>query len=446
MMDDVSYQLVLILVALSLVFLNGFFVASEFAIVKVRNTRVEEMIQLGAKGARRCLRLVNNMDEYLAVTQFGITLASLGLGWIGEPAFARLFEPMFEGLGVLKPVLTHSLAATVAFLLITFLHIVLGELAPKSLAIQVPERVIFSVASPMILFRKASYPFIWFLNGTANILLQLFGIRVASRAETTHSPEEFRLILAESRKKGVLDREEQWILERTLDFRTRAVRQIMVPAVEVSFLDTEKTLEQNLETIRVHRRTRYPLCQGTLDQVVGVVHVKDLFLRYRELGPDFNLKAASRPVRFVHESKLVKYLLLELRQSRTHLSIVVDEFGSTVGIVTLEDILEELVGEIQDEFETEALAPMIQELSENYYLVNGRTLLEDFEKELEIQISDDVNDTIAGHVMMILGRVARVGDEIVIAQQYRVRVVGMQNFQITELVVTRVQRPETPSP
>ncbi len=435
---DTLYQLLFIGVAFGLVLLNGFFVAAEFSIVKVRATRLDELIKRGTARARNARKLVSNMDEYLSATQLGITIASLGLGWIGEPAFAGLFQPAFQGLGALEPVLAHSFAVAVAFLLITFLHIVLGELAPKSVAIWAPEQVVLATSGPMVLFDRMSYPFIWALNSTATAVLRIFGIRPASDLESAHSEEELRMILVHSHEKGILDWDERLMLERVLEFGDRSVRQIMVPAGEVHFLDVETPFEENLATARKHRHTRYPLCESTFDHVVGVIHVKELFWRHRELGPNFDLNAIRRPVGFVPETKLIKSLLKEFRETRTHLSVVVDEFGSSVGIVTLEDILEELVGEIQDEFDPEAPTPMVLKEDENHYLVHGRALLEELEEELEITLEDAENDTVAGHVMMLLGRTARIGDEVIVAGCFRARVTGMRNLQITDLTFERV--------
>ena len=437
-MEGVPFQLLLVAGALLLVFLNGFFVSAEFSIVKIRATRIEELTRKGSKKARKARQMVENMDEYLSATQLGITLASLGLGWLGEPAFAELFSPLFTSVGSFEPLVVHSLAGGSAFVLITFLHIVLGELAPKSLAIQKTESAVLTTAGPLIAFYNISYPFIWSLNSTANLLLRLIGIRPATASEGAHSEEELRMILAQSRRGGILDQDEQKMLERVFEFADRSARQIMLPAGEVIFLDTLKSFEENLRIARMHGHTRYPLCEGSFDRVIGVVHVKDLFWRFRELGPEFDLKAIKRPVRFVPESKLIKSLLPEFRRTRTHLSFVVDEFGSTIGIVTLEDILEELVGEIQDEFDSETPPAMIQEKGPGQYLVHGRTLLDDLEQEFDIEFEDDENDTIAGHVMMILGRTAKVGDEVQVAGVFNVRVIGMRNLQITDLSFERL--------
>ena len=428
----------LIPLALLLVLLNGYFVAIEFAIVKVRETRIQELIQQGIRRASTANKLIQKMDEYLSATQLGITLASLGLGWIGEPAFARLFEPVFSSFGSLQPVLSHTLAVAAAFLLITFLHIVLGELAPKSLALQRAEPVVLWGAPLLVWFNRLAYPFIWALNGTANMLLRLIGISPAGAASRAHSQNELRMILAHSAREGILSSDEQRLLERVLHFSDRSVRQIMVPSPEVFFLDLQKSLNENLELARSRKHTRYPLCDGSLEQVVGVIHTKDVFWMMRELAGDFDLNMARRPVQFVPDSKPIKSLLTEFRHTRTHMAVVVDEYGSTVGILTLEDILEELVGEIQDEFDAAAPSPVIRRIGENSYLVHGRALLEDLEEELGIHFQDEENDTIAGHLMMQLGRTAEVGDEVMVAGLFQVRVLGIKGFQITDLRFERI--------
>lgn len=437
---DLGLQFLFILFALVLVFLNGFFVNAEFAIVKVRETRIQQLIHEGSRRARTAQSLIQHMDEYLSATQLGITLASLGLGWIGEPAFASMFEPVLASVGLLRPALVHTLAGATAFLLITFLHIILGELAPKSLAIQKPEPSILWTGTPLAFFYRISYPFIWALNSTANLMLRLLGIPPASESDLAHSEEEFRLLLTRSHQHGVLDRDKARMLEHVFDFAERSVRQVMVPSVEVKYLDTQKSIEENLKMARTESHTRFPLCNGSLDQVLGVVNVKDLFRNTDVLGsPDFSLESVTRQVHFVPENKDIKSLLADFRKTRVHLAVVVDEFGSTVGIVTLEDVLEEIVGEIQDEFDLPTPPQMIRQTVSGQYLVQGRTLLEDLEEALRIKLDDETNDTIAGHVMMILGRTARVGDEVQIAGEYRVRVVGMKGLQITDLVLERLK-------
>jgi len=438
---DLFSQTLLLGAACLLVLLNGFFVASEFAIVKVRPTRIHVLTKKGVRGAATASSVIKQMNEYLSATQLGITVASLGLGWLGEPAFAGLIAPLFSRFGGMKTVLAHSIAATVAFLIITFLHIVVGELAPKAVAIQRAERVALWTAAPLALFYRVSYPFIWALNGAANAVLKLIRLPAVSEAEKAHSPEEVRLILKQSQERGIFDVDERKMIERVFDFGDRIVRQIMVPSTEVVFIDVRRSVEENLEIARRHQHTRYPLCDGSLDRVLGLVHIKDLFWKSRELGPRLDLMMVRRPVQFVPDSAHVSALLAELRDSRTHLAVVVDEYGSTVGVVTLDNVMSELVGEIHDEFDIgpEVTTPDIRKLDQNRALVRGRVLLGDLERELSIRVHDDENDTIGGHVMMLLGRSAVVGDEVRIANGYRVRVAGMRGLQITDLIIDRLE-------
>ncbi len=440
---DLFHQTLLILAGFFLVLLNGFFVASEFAIVKVRPTRIQELKERGTRGASTAAGIVQRMDEYLSATQLGITVASLGLGWIGEPAFANLIQPLFTRFGEMKEVVAHSFAVTIAFLIITFLHIVIGELAPKSVAIQRAESIALWTAAPLVVFYTVSYPFIWALNGAANGFLKLVGFEPVFEGGRAHSPEELRLILTQSQEKGVLDRDERLMLERVFDFGDRTVRQIMVPSTEVVFFDVKKSVEENLETARRHQHTRYPLCDGTLDRVLGIVHVKDLFWKHQEFGPSFDFTMMKRPVEFIPDSAPVSSLLAEFRRTRTHLAMVVDEYGSTVGIVTLDNVVSELVGDIRDEFDIgpEAAYADIRKLDDKRYLVRGRVLLEELDNELGIAIDDEENDTIGGHVMMLLGRAAVIGDEVRVPNGYRVRVVGMKGLQITDLIIEKRDLP-----
>lgn len=442
---DTMHQAALLVIALILVLLNGFFVASEFSIVKVRVTRIQELAQKGSVRALKAASVIDKMDEYLSATQLGITLTSLGLGWIGEPAFAELFAPLFMNFGRLQPVLSHSLAATAAFLTITFLHIVLGELAPKSIAIQRAVPVVLWTSPPLALFYKLSFPFIWALNGTARLLLKAIGLPPVGETELVHSEEELRLILAQSDERGVLDQDERRMLERVFDFGDRTVRQVMVPSTEVVFLDVRRSFVENIQIARKFQHTRYPLCDRNLDRIIGIVHVKDLFAQ-EDLGPDFDLNTVKRPAQFVPDSAPISSLLTDLRRTRTHLAIVVDEYGSTVGIVTFDNILEELVGDIRDEFDIEpdAAASPVQKIEPGRFIVHGRVILEELEYELGIELDDEENDTIGGHVMMRLGRTAVIGDEVTIGDHYRARVTGTKGFQITRLLIDKIKESKEP--
>ena len=421
-----------VILALVFVAANGFFVAAEFAIVKVRPTQLAELAQAGSARARMARRMTKHLDAYLSATQLGITLASLALGWIGEPAFARLIEPLFEGTGAAAATYAHSVATTVAFTIISVLHIVLGELAPKSLAIQKPVGTSLWVAHLLHAFYVIAYPAIWLLNGIARQILRLVGIRPAHEMELAHSPEELRMILASSEKAGVLSEENREIIEGVFQFSRRTARQIMVPRTDVHFLDIRKPIQESLEVIRLTRHTRYPLCEGSLDQTVGLIHVKDLFLAQLR-GPGRGLQELKRDVLFVPENSTVEALLSQFIEHKTHMAVVLDEYGGASGIVSLENITEELFGQIQDEFDRER--PEIEPLGNGRYRVRGDYLIEDLADRLKMDLGSPAEETIGGYVQARLEREVQPGDkvelgdlsiEVIDAERYRVRWVIVQ--------------------
>ena len=395
--------------AILLVFLNGFFVAAEFALVKVRSTQIEPNVARGEKRARLTQKMIEHLDAYLSATQLGITLASLALGWIGEPAFAQLLAPLLERMPGASPALGHTISLAFAFTVITVLHIIVGELAPKSIAISSPKATSLWVAAPLYLFYKISYPLIWALNATANRMLRLFGVRTVTGGSTVHSEEEVRTLLA-SRRESQLSDEKRELLENVFELSERTVRQIMIPRSDVVFLSDKQTMEKNLHIARTSGHTRYPLCEGDLDHVVGIVHIKDLF---RAGDTPATLTELSRQISFVPETVGADKLLRRLRSGHIHMAAVLDEFGGVSGIVTLENVIEEIVGEIQDEFDTEP--PEVVELDSGVYLVAGSLLVAELETELGVELSNRDEDTIAGVVLSELGRRARVGDRVELA-------------------------------
>jgi CBS domain containing-hemolysin-like protein len=400
----------MLLLALLLVLLNGFFVATEFAIVKVRATRIRELIQQGNASARVAQELIQRLDAYLSACQLGITLASLGLGWIGEPAFAHLIEPLFGGLGSWAEPIAHAVSLTVAFLIITFLHIVAGEVAPKSIAIRYAEPTALFVARPMRWFYRVFYPAIWLLNAVANGLLRVLGLSAASDAERGHSEEELRLVLAESLGRGPSAERRRALMEQALSFPDRKVREIMVPRADVAYLDLLEPIEKNLETARREGYTRYPVCRDHLDEVVGIVHVRDLFAHPESLTDSSALERLCWKALFIPESATADALLRLFQQARTHMAIVVDEYGGTSGLVTLEDVLEELTGEILDEFDVET--PPIEAAPDGTVRVAGHVAAADLARHLGVDLASEDAVTVAGLVLQELGRVARVGDVV----------------------------------
>ena len=417
--------------AFALVAANAFFVATEFAIVRVRATRIEELVACGVKRAAATREVLQNLNAYLSACQLGITLASLGLGWVGESAFARLFEPLLVGFGAWGVVASHSAALTLSFALITFLHVVLGEVVPKTLAIDRAEGVALFVAWPIRLFHRALYPLIWILNGSANLTIRAMGLTPVPEESRAHSEEELRMILGLSHRSGVLSEAHAELIENALDFADRAARQIMVPRGDIVYLDVNRSYGENLETARSAGHTRYPLCDADLDRVVGVLHIKDLFLSPSTAS---DLRSLAREPLLVPDSLEVQRLLALFQKQRVHLGIVIDEYGGTSGLVTLEDVLEELTGEIQDEFDQEM--PKVHPLEDGRLSVDATLPLDEFREQLGIPErahAEDV-DTLGGLVLARLGRIARVGDVVEVAGR-RIEVSRIRGRRILRLTV-----------
>jgi len=399
-----------ITLAFFFVLLNGFFVAAEFALVKVRPTQIDVQAAEGQRRARVAQHMITHLDSYLSATQLGITLASLALGWIGEPAFARILEPLLGGVLGATPAVVHTVSLTIAFALITVLHIVLGELAPKSLAIRKPEPTSLWVALPLYAFFKVTYPAIWVLNHAANGILRIFGIQPVTESELAHSEEEIRRLLA-SEAQSELPQHKREMLANIFELSHRTARQIMVPRADVVYLSTIRPMAENLDIARRAGHTRFPLCEGDLDHVVGLVHIKDLF---RAPEPPATLTEVRRAISFVPETLPADRMLRRMRAEHVHMAAVLDEYGGVNGIVTLENVIEEIVGEIQDEFDFDR--PEIVALGPGAYQVSGQMLVADLEDELDLELSERDEDTIGGVVLSELGRRGRVGDLVRIGQ------------------------------
>ena len=422
-----------------LVLLNGFFVAAEFALVKVRPTQIDPHVAAGQRRAKVARHMVQHLDAYLSATQLGITLASLALGWIGEPAFAWLIEPAVTFLtGQDNPELVHSLALTVAFLIIMVLHIVLGELAPKSLAIRKPEPTALWVAVPLYAFYKLTYPVIWLLNHTANALLKLIGIAPVGESELAHDEEELRLLLATTSTTD-LSTQKRKLLDNVFELSHRVARQIMLPRADVVYLSTTRTLAENLRIARRSGHTRFPLCEGDLDHVVGVVHIKDIFRTERPLT---SLAEVARTIDFVPETLTLDRLLKRMRTERFHMAAVIDEYGGVSGIVTLEDVIEEIVGQINDEFDVDK--PKVEKREDGVYVVSGGMLVEELEEELGVELSERDEDTIGGVVLSELGGPPSPG-AVVTVGPVTIEVLEVELNRILTVKVT-VQQPETVPP
>lgn len=433
-----TFDLILkMLLVAFLVFLNGFFVAAEFAIVKIRDTQLQPLVVKGHRRAKIARRIVGNLDAALSATQLGITLASLGLGWFGEPAFAKLLEPAMRWLKVESPELQHTISFIIAFSIITFLHIVFGELAPKSMAIQRPLPVTLWVSQPLEWFYKITFPFIWALNHTALWLLRRVGIEAASEAEMVHSQDELRLMFAATTKHSGATSLGRDVVLNALDLSRREARDVMRPRGEIVSLDMSASISECLEIAEKTRYSRFPLCEdGDPDRTLGVIHFKDLFamrLRARKGG---DLLPVARKIVYVPPTCRLERLLQLLLERKLHFSIVVDEYGGTLGIVTLENILEELVGQIQDEFDQEK--PLIEKTGEEW-TIDGTLPWHEL-AELVGENVDDLEEeisTTSGYVTHRLGGFPKAGDTLVVGQ-YQLRVDQMDGPKVARLTMVKL--------
>jgi putative hemolysin len=409
-----------ILTIVLLVALNAFFVAAEFAIVSVRDTRVQQLIDARRTGARTVQRLQHRLDDFLPAVQFGVTLASLALGWIGEPAIAELLLGPLAGLphAVLY---AHTAAVVIAFVIITYFHVIMGELVPKSLALQRAERIALSVAGPMDIFITLSRPLLHLMTNSANAVLRLFGSRLM-REGGMHSPEELKLILSSSRRLGLLPPLQAEIMHRALDLENMTVREILVPRQNIFSLPADMTLEDAMARVIEDQHSRIPVYDPKLgkEHIVGVLYSKDLArfmhlrlsMRAKSLTTEMMLRVrhVMRDVLVVPETKPVIDLLAEFRQRKRHIAIVVDEYGSTVGLVTVEDALEQIVGEIEDEFDI-AVQPRLLETGE--LILEGGANVRDLDSHLHIRLPRDEGfETLGGFIMWRLGRLPQSGDSV----------------------------------
>ncbi|TXK75867.1 hemolysin family protein [Paenibacillus sp. N3.4] len=390
-LGSIVLNLVLVIV---LVLLNGFFVAAEFALVKVRQSRIQQLVNEGSGKAKYAIAVTSQLDTYLSATQLGITLASLGLGWVGEPAISELIiQPLIHTLHIQASVYTDSLSFIISFGVITFLHIVLGELAPKSFAIQKAELTSLWLSAPLLFFYRLFRPIIYVLNGTANKFLRLVGVEPASEHEAAHTEEEIRILMDESVKSGHIDQDEMVLFDNIFEFSERIAREVMLPRTDMDCLFLDVSFLENLRMVHETKHTRYPVGDQDKDTIVGFVHIADLLTADPDEEQD--IKTFIRPILNVPESMEVSRVLKLMQKKRSQLAIVVDEYGGTAGLLTLEDILEEIVGELHDEFDDIDERPGV-EVKEKYTSVDGRVLIEDLNDMLDLDIEDDDVDSIGG--------------------------------------------------
>jgi CBS domain containing-hemolysin-like protein len=427
-----------LLLSLFLILANAFFVAAEFAIIRVRPTQLAELAATGSARAKMARRIAKHLDAYLSAVQVGITFASLALGAIGEPAVAKLLLPLLEDLGVFAAPVAHSIAASIALFVISAMHIVVGEQVPKFLAIEKPVATSLWTAHILHAFYSLTYPAIWLLRLLTNGALRIFGIGHTGEGNAIQSQEELRMILASSEKAGILSEENREIIEGVFQFSKRTARQIMVPRIDVAILSTTKSIQENIDIILKTRHTRYPLCEGTLDKTIGLIHVKDLFLAQLK-GPGRNLNELKRDMLFVPENSTVERLLSQFIEHKTHMAVVLDEYGGASGIVSLENITEELFGQIQDEFDRER--PEIEPLGNGRYRVRGDYLIEDLADRLKVDVGEPAEETIGGYVAARLGREVSPGDKTELGD-LQITVIDAERFRV-RWVIVETKPPET---
>ena len=377
--------------------LTAFFVATEFAIVKVRQSRIDQLIAEGKTGSIAAKQVTSHLDEYLSACQLGITVTALGIGMVGERTFEFFLHPLFESVGIASKYV-QPLTIAGAFLIATFLHVVVGELAPKTIAIQKAEAVTLAFSKPIQVFYKILYPFIWLLNGSARVLLKLFGMRPASEHELSHTEEELRILLSESYKSGEINDNELKFVNNVFEFDETIAREIMVPRTDIIGFEMNSTFEEVLQVISEERYTRYPIFEGDRDNIVGFLNIKDfltLGMNKRVTVETFEMQTFINPVIRTIETTPIHELLQKMQKERIHIAILLDEYGGTSGMVTVEDILEVLVGDIHDEFDDDEI-PDIRKVAEDHYIINSKSLIEEMNSFLHIDIEADGIDTIGG--------------------------------------------------
>jgi len=424
-----------VLIVIALVSLNGFFVAAEYALVKVRETQLDELVAKGNRRARSARRILASLNSYLGATQLGVTVASLGLGWAGEPVFNALLNPVFLALHTKSSALQHSLSFAVGFSALTFLHICAGELAPKWSAIRNPLPIALWVARPLKWFYVASYPFNWVLNRSSQWLLRQAGVELGGPAKRSHSPEELRLLVASAQKHSDVTALGRDIVLNALDLRQRLAREVMQPRQAIVPLNTQETIAACLGVAESTRYSRFPLCEGgNIDKSVGVIHIKDLYAMRLKARTGADLLPVARKIIYVPETARLERLLQMLLDRKLHLAIVVDEYGGTVGMVTLENILEELVGQIQDEFDQEK--PLLVRTGETTWEAAGSLPLHELQEIIGQPLQEEGITTVSGWVTHQLGGFPESG-AVLHAGTYELRVEQMDAMRVAKLKITK---------
>lgn len=423
---------VMILMTVIFIILNGFFVAAEFALVKMNRSKINVLINTKKPFASTALWLYNRQNMALSACQLGITMASLALGWIGEPAIAHLITPLIQKLGITSNAVIHGIAFAFAFTIITALHIVIGEQVPKIYAIRKPGNVFLSSALPLKGFYSLLYPFMYVLNAITNFILKRLGIDEGGEHETAVTEEEIRASLSIAHSKGELSKVEHRLLNAVFRFDDEVARHIMKPRSEVEYLDINNSFGENLELARKSMRTRFPLCDGSLDKLFGVVHIKDVI--GHDHDDEVDLRKLARPAMLFPENMLLGKLLQEFRLAKQHLAFVQDEHGTILGIVTMEDVLEELVGSVQDEFDIEEQD--IIPLSDGRYLVNGDVPVDELNVRFQLELIPESAETISGYIVEKFGHKLEKGQKLKLDEHIQVEIMSVEGIRATKICLT----------
>ncbi|QDT03163.1 Hemolysin C [Rubripirellula lacrimiformis] len=427
---DLSVTLIYLGAAVLLIILNGFFVAAEFSLVKVRISRIEQLARDGKMFAGTAKWLAKRLDESLSACQLGITMASLALGWVGEPAFARLVEPVLAWGGVTDPRVMHVLGFTLAFSVITGLHLVVGEQFPKIFAIRRPEQMLLWCAVPLKFFYVILFPFLTVLNVVTSFLLRMVGIKGAADHDGANTEEEIRALLREAHVHGNLSRNEHSLINNVFEFDDMIVRRVMLPRGDVVFFDINEPVANLRELVRQTMHTRYPVCDRSLDKVIGVIHIKDLLVIPADVE-DFDLRSIVRPPKKVHETMPISHVLRHFQATHQLMAFVIDEYGTITGMVTLENVLEKIVGEVDDEFDN--ADPNVVPAGSGEYIVNGLTGLDEVRRKLSIPLDEsDEADTVSGLLMDVKQKILSQGDRVKLVGA-TVEVLEMKNDSATKV-------------
>ncbi len=431
------------LIVFVLLLVNGFFVSAEFAIVRARRAKIEQLTKDGNVDAKLALKALEDMNFFIAAVQVGVTIASIGIGWFGSPTIEKMMDPILSNLPSSYVYLTHTITAVVAFLVVTFLHVVIGEQVPKCIALQYPEKISLYVAKPMDIFMTISKPFVWVLNVACNAILRLFRIPV-STARVVHTIEDLDLMVNTSYDEGVLNETEKDMIHNVFKFSDLTAREVMIPRTDMVCVPIGMSIEELNKVATENQYTRYPVYDGDIDHITGLIHVKDLYsLSIKdEVCP---IEKIQRKVLLVPETITMDNLVREFKKNKSQMAVVVDEFGGTSGIITLEDVLEEIFGDVQDEFDEETEFD-IKEIKPNHYLANGMMRLDELANYFDLpddKLEDDDVDTIAGLVVKELGRLAQL-DDVVKYHEFTFTVKEVDGARITKLLVVREEPKETP--